>query len=69
MHSDQALKLAQTCDPEAVRGWCCFAFSNIGPGPGEVKNPAGFVRDKLTKGMAAPGVGLAQMREFMEWVR
>ena len=69
MHSDQALKLAQTCDPEAVRGWCCVAFSNIGPGPGEVKNPAGFVWDKLTKGMAAPGVGLAQMREFMEWVR
>ena len=66
MDSDQALKLAQACDLEAVRGWCCVAWARHGPGG--VTKPAGFVWVKLTKGVAAPDVAPAQMREFMECV-
>ena len=66
MDSDQALKLAQTCDLKAARGWCCVAWARIGPDG--VKNPPGFVWDKLMNGVAAPDTAPAQMREFMRWV-
>ena len=68
MHSDQALKLAQTCDLETIRDWCCDTRSKIGPRPGGVENPAGFVWDKLKNGATAPVVAPAQLREFIKWV-
>ena len=68
MDSDAAMDYAQSHDFETVRNWCIVADARVGPGAGDVHNPAGFVRSKLDNGTAKPRVGTRQVQEFMEWV-
>jgi len=66
--SDAAMTYAQSHDFETVRNWCIVADARVGPGAGDVHNPAGFVRSKLDNGAAKPRVGTRQVQEFMKWV-
>jgi DNA-binding Lrp family transcriptional regulator len=66
LDDDAAQSLARTHNPDAVRGWCCIAWTRHGPNG--VTNMAGFVRSKLDDGAVTPDVAPAQMHEFMKWV-
>jgi len=68
MDSDAAIVYAQSHDLETIRNWCVVADARVGPGPGDVHNPAGFVRSKLDNRAARPRVGTRQVQEFMKWV-
>jgi len=68
MDSDAAMTYAQNHDFETIRNWCVVADARVGPGPGGVRSPAGFVRSKLDNRAAKPRAGTRQVQEFMKWV-